>query len=154
MKNRGFSLIELIVVIAIMAVALAVGGYALNAISLANAKNCATEIKTSLEKTRSLACSTDGDETMSLYRSSSGKVVIEKEGTTKEIGGKSVKVEYRVKDGDYQPIGSQANRLTFGFNRSTGGFNEGSTVENLKVTGGGKIYILTCYKLTGKIKME
>lgn len=154
MKNRGFSLIELIVVIAIMAVALAVGGYALNAISLANAKNCATEIKTSLEKTRTLACSTDGNETMRLYRDSTGKVVIEKEGTTKEVGGKSVKVEYRIKDGEYGPIGSKEQALKFGFNRSTGGFSDESTVENLRITSGGKQYILTCYKLTGKIKME
>ena len=36
--NRGFSLVELIVVIAILGVMTAVGGYALSAISSANAK--------------------------------------------------------------------------------------------------------------------
>ncbi len=160
MKNRGFSLIELIVVIAIMAVALTVGGYALSAISLANAKNCATEIKTSLEKTRMQACSTDKGTThatLSLYRDSNGKVVIDKsyEGTTKEIGGRAVKVEYRMKgDGtDYIPLGTTA--ITFGFNRSTGGFTDpDNLVENIRITSGGKTYILTCYGLTGKIKME
>ena len=161
MKNRGFSLIELRVVIAIMAVALTAGGYALSAISLANAKNCATEIKSSLEKTRMQACSTDKGTThatLSLYRDSNGKVVIAKsyEGTTKEIGGRAVKVEYRMKGANaetYQQLGTTA--ITFGFNRSTGGFTDpDNLVENIRITSGGKTYTLTCYGLTGKIKME
>ena len=161
MKNRGFSLIELIVVVAIMAVALAVGGYALSAISLANAKNCATEIKSSLEKTRTQACSSDNDTTsaqLTLYRdSSSGKVCILKnyEGTAKEIGGKTVAVKYRLKGTtQYVELGSQANALTFGFDRSTGGFKGTNLVDSIQISSGGKTYTLTCYSLTGKIKME
>lgn len=157
MKNRGFSLIELIVVVAIMAVALTVGGYALSAISLANAKNCATEIKSSLEKTRTLACSTDAAVTMQLYRdSATGKVVIEKEGAKKEIGGRAVTVKYRVKGSkqfnDLLP--SESAPLIFGFNRSTGGFSSSTSVEGIQITSGGKTYTLTCYHLTGKIKIE
>ena len=161
MKNRGFSLIELIVVVAIMGVALAVGGYALSAISLANAKNCATEIKSSLEKTRTQACSSDNDTTSAqllLYRdSSSGKVCVLKnfEGTAKEIGGKTVTVKYRLK-GTTQllDLGDQDTPLTFGFDRSTGGFKGTNLVEEIQVSSGGRTYKLTCYSLTGKIKME
>ena len=162
MKNRGFSLIELIVVVAIMAVALAVGGYSLSAISLANAKNCATEIKSSLEKTRTQACSSDNSTstaTLSLYRdSASNKVCISKnyEGTPKEIGSKAVSVRYRLKgDTSYQDLGTTA--LKFGFDRSTGGFKsvDGATiVEEIQISSGGRTYTLTCYGLTGKIKME
>ena len=161
MKNRGFSLIELIVVVAIMAVALAVGGYALSAISLANAKNCATEIKSSLEKTRTQACSSDNDTNtaqMMLYRdASTGKVCIEKnfEGAAKEIGGKTVTAKYRLKGTtQYVDIPSQANALVFGFNRSTGGFSGTNLVEEIQISSGGRTYTLTCYSLTGKIKME
>ena len=161
MKNRGFSLIELIVVVAIMAVALAVGGYSLSAISLANAKNCATEIKSSLEKTRTQACSTDkgtSTATLSLYRDANGKVCISKnyEGTPKEIASKAVTVKYSVKGNDaYQDLGTAP--LKFGFDRSSGGFRavEGSTiVDSIQVSSGGRTYTLTCYELTGKIKME
>lgn len=161
MKNRGFSLIELIVVVAIMGVALAVGGYALSAISLANAKNCATEIKSSLEKTRTQACSSDNGTTsaqLMLYRdSSTGKVCIEKnyEGSAKEIGGKTVVVKYRLKGtSQYVDIPNKANALKFGFNRSTGGFGGSELIEEIQITSGGKTYTLTCYSLTGKIKME
>ena len=161
MKNRGFSLIELIVVVAIMAVALTVGGYALSAISLANAKNCATEIKSSLEKTRTQACSTDKGTSMavlSLYRDADGKVCISKnyEGTEKEIGSKTVSVKYRVKgNATYLDLGTTP--LKFGFDRSSGGFKavEGSSiVEGIQISSGGRTYTLTCYELTGKIKME
>ena len=162
MKNRGFSLIELIVVVAIMGVALAVGGYALSAISLANAKNCATEIKSSLEKTRTQACSSDNETTsaqMLLYRDKdSGKVCILKnfEGSAKEIGGKTVTVKYKLKGGSgYEDLKNQDDPLTFGFNRSTGGFSDASDqVESIQISSGGRTYTLTCYKLTGKIKME
>ena len=159
MKNRGFSLIELVVAIAILGIALTVGGYALSAISLANAKNCATEIKSSLEKTRMQACSTDkgsSNATLSLYRDSSGKVVISKsyEGTPKEIGGKAVTVKYRVGGvgNPYQDL--DTTPIVFGFNRSTGGFSAASTVDSIQITSGGRTYTLTCYSLTGKIKME
>ena len=160
MKNRGFSLIELIVVVAIMAVALTVGGYALSAISLANAKNCATEIKSSLEKTRTQACSTDkgtDKATLTLKRdSASGKVlIINYDGSSKEIGGKTVSVKYRTGTGNsdvYQDLGT--NVLTFGFNRSTGGFSDDTSVRQIQISSGGRTYTLTCYALTGKIKME
>ena len=161
MKNRGFSLIELIVVVAIMAVALAVGGYALSAISLANAKNCATEIKSSLEKTRTQACSTDNATTSAeliLYRdTSTNKVCIKKnfEGDVKEIGGNKVAVEYKLKGTtQFVPLGNQENALRFGFDRSTGGFKGTNLVEQIRIMSGGKTYTLTCYALTGKIKME
>lgn len=170
MKNRGFSLIELIVVIAIMAVALTVGGYALSAISLANAKNCATEIKSSLEKTRMQACSTDNASIvtgagstgsskaiMTLKKDSSGKVIIVNyDGSSKEIGGKAVTVRYGISmemdEDDYLYLDTSG--VTFGFNRSTGGFSDSTDVRIIQVSSGGRTYKLTCYALTGKIKME
>ena len=58
-KNKGFSLVELIVVIAIIGVMTAVGGYSLTAISSANAKECAKEIEAGLISTRTESYSKD-----------------------------------------------------------------------------------------------
>lgn len=159
MKNKGFSLIELIVVIAIMGVMMVVSGYSLNAISLANAKNCTEEIKYGLEKTRTQACSTDSGTSvasLSLYRdSNTGKVILSKsfEGDAKEIGGSRVSVQYRVKGAEsYTDLGDETNQLVFTFDRSTGGFK--SNYDSIIVSSGGRTYTLTCYLLTGKVDLE
>lgn len=163
MRNRGFTFIELIVVIAIMGVAMSVSSYALGVISLTNAKNCASEMESALEKTRTQSLSSDSDASLasvSFYVGTDG-VYMEKsyEGTAKKIGGRGVAVTYQTKDG--QTFTLDAQRLTFTFNRSSGAFREISLDGTSKgectaisVTGGGKTYTITCYPKTGKTKMQ
>ena len=155
MKNKGFSLIELIVVIAIMAVALAVGGYALSAVSLANAKSCANEINVGLEMTRTHACSSHLQSSITFYRESPAAPLMMKksyEGEAKKIGNGAVKLEYSVDGGQSYKEVEDMTGISFTFNRSSGAFT--SAYDSLRISSGGKTYTITCYLLTGKTKME
>ena len=153
-KNKGFSLVELIVVIAIMAIGVTVTSYSLTTISLANAKECASEIKASLEAVRMETCRKESGSapTVKFYRDSDGSVMMQESGSSaKKIGSSTVAVSYKKADGSYEDLGTTA--LEYSFNRSTGAFTlmPGSEI---KVSSGGREYIITCYEKTGKIKME
>lgn len=149
-KDKGFSLVELIVVIAIMAVATTVSGYALSTISLANAKNCATEIKSKLEAVRMDATrNVEGDvQVVELY-SDDGSVYL-KVGTMepKRIGNSNVKV---VCDG--KELSTIEEPVEFSFDKSSGAFDE-IGCKTIVVSGASREYTLTLYAKTGKVKME
>lgn len=165
MKNRGFSLIELIAVVAIMGVALAVGGYSINAISLSRAKNCAQEINYALERTRTQSYSSDGiaygTATLQLYKKGND-IYLKKsyEGTEKKIGNGAVTVTYTMKnDAAEKTLGEQP--MIFSFNKSSGAFKntyvgteDGGICTSIKVSGGGKTYTITCYEKTGRTTIE
>lgn len=164
MENRGFTFIELIVVVAIMGVAMSIGVYSLSVISLANAKSCASELELALERTRTQSLSSDSDDTglaaVCFYIGTDG-VYMEKsyEGTAKKIGGKGVEITYQIKDSGTFTLDSQ--KLTFTFNRSSGAFREVSLdgiskgeCTSITVSGGGNTYTITCYPKTGKTRMQ
>ena len=163
LRNKGFSLIELIVIIAIMGVMLAVGGYSLTAISSANAKQCAKELEAGLISTRTQSYSRDTGTTIakvSFYKGTDG-IYMEKNYETGavKIGGSKVTVSYKL-DGNTDYVLLDANKLTFSFNRSSAAFRKatinGSSAmcESIKVSSGTKVYIITCYEHTGKTMLE
>lgn len=171
MKNKGFSLVELIVVIAILGVMTAVGGYALTAISSANAKECAREIEAGLISTRTESYSRDTATdviTVSFYKNADGVYMEKKfktETETKKIGGSKVSVSYKYKT-NTNPATETENVLgndaiVFSFNRSSGAFREmkvgANTVgmcKTITITSGSKTYTITCYEHTGKTMLE
>lgn len=152
-KDKGFSLIELIVVIAIMAVALGVGSYSLSAISLANAKECATEIKSTLEAARMETVRSASNPGVQIYRGTDGVYMQAGNNAAKKIGSSGVTVKYQ-EGSEWKELGQgTANALKFVFDKSTGGFSTFGT-NKIVVSSAGKEYTITCYKLTGKVEME
>lgn len=155
-KNKGFSLVELIVVIAIMAVAMTASGFLLSNISLANAKNCATEIQSAMEKSRM--------ETTKRVEGSAPKVEISigaddnvylelGNGSQEKIGNSSVTVKYS-DGGTLKNLKDKSDKkLVFSYKKATGGFDEMPT-DKMVITAAGREYTLTCYKTTGKVTME
>lgn len=165
-NNKGYSLIELIVVFAILGIMTAVGGYSLTAISAANAKECAKQIEAGLVSTRTQAYSSDTDgsiASVSFSKRADG-IYMKKsfEDEEKKIGGSKVTVTYTIKNAganvDPEPLGAP---IVFSFNRSSGAFRQlqqnGSSIgmcDTIQVTSGGKTYTITCYEKTGKIVVE
>lgn len=160
--NRGFSLIELIVTIAIMAIATGVLAYSLHLISSARAKTTAEKVKTALENTRmqTMAC---GGGYVEFSRDANGDLYV-LQNITKGVGGGAQAIAN-------EKIGSSAIRFTYAgasgsatelasgdavrieFNAGTGAFKSGA-IKTIVVSGAGKTYTITCYQLTGKVSME
>ena len=175
-KNKGFSLVELVVVVAIMGVMMAVGGYALSAISLANAKQTAKEIEAALVRTRAQSYSSDSGlsvANVTFYKENDGIYMLKNyEGTAEKIGSSNVSVSYLLNEEiGFEELGKEeetdegaekgAERITFSFNRSSGAFRslnvdgqDKGTCKAIRITSGSRTYTITCYEKTGKIKLE
>ena len=68
MNNKGFSLVEIIVVIGIIAVVTSVAVYGFGFLSLADCNKCATRINSGLSTARSESMKTVNPTNMFLYR--------------------------------------------------------------------------------------
>ncbi|MGN1225760.1 MAG: type II secretion system protein [Candidatus Cryptobacteroides sp.] len=163
--NRGISLVEMIIVIAIMAVVS--GGLAIGIGSALSkpAEECASKITDSLKNAR---ISTMGKKTveLELYSASDGIYLKEKitgtGGTSTEkkikIGQKGVDVTYQYSgESTYNSLGGESAPLKLSYNRATGGFNEsvvGKYCQYIKVKKGSREYTLELYNLTGKVEVK
>lgn len=151
-KNGGYSLVELIIVIAIMAVLTGVAIIGINSVSGMKAKSCAEQILSYMNETKTNALGFDGSK-LKLYRESdSTKVDVGTyvysysidPGTGKEVrsltalssstnvvGEKVVNVKVKLTDGNEYDL--ETYDVYVGFNRSSGAFtpvevNQGATV--------------------------
>ena len=162
-NHKGFMLIELIVVVAIMGIMVGIGSYALSMIASANAKECAHQLNAALVSTRTTSYSKDTVTTyakMDLYKGTDG-IYIKKsfEGEAEKIGGAKVQVYYSLNGGSYTELSSTP--LTFSYNRSSGAFrsvqlggSDAGMCNSIRVVSGTKEYTITCYEQTGKTMVE
>ena len=147
--RRGFTLIELIVVIVILGVMTAVISISVTTLPSTRAKGCATDISDALDRCR-VGCLTHASAEMTLSVNAKSKLEINyyENGTlrdTRELGSSGVTVS----DGTTTlPSGTaSSDEITLSFTR-TGAVSDGND-HTLTVTGGGRSYTITVVGATG-----
>lgn len=159
--NRGMSLLELVVVIAIMAVLVGTIGIGIKLISGKPADECANKLKAVLQNNR---VTTMGklDARLNVYADAGGVYVteiIDGNSTTSRIGDAGVVIEYRVTgdpEGSYTTLGSTP--LEISFSRASGAFNPlpgtSTYVLEIRVIKADVIRTLQLSTHTGKITLK
>ena len=161
-NDKGFTLVELIIIIAIMAVlSLSVITY-IGMIGGAQAKKCANGLKNSLSQTKVCAMSRSSA-SMTVYADNTGVYVKTMQGTTErveKIGNAGTKVEYRtVRNSDsYTTVGTTADTgVKIEFDRASGACKKMTGdvyCYGFKVTAGQTVYIVSIEPLTGKVSIQ
>lgn len=146
-QNYGFSLVELIVVVAILGACIGLITANINAIPAREAQRCANEIDAALSRCKIESMAKGGNASMVLECRSDGYYLTMNAGAlteTDKIANRRCTVNCGGTMSD-----SSNNTRTFSFQRSTGAFDAGSDISEITVTGGGRTYKITLYKLTG-----
>lgn len=158
--NRGFSLVELIVVAAILSVCTGIVAVSISAVSSSQARKCAVSIDAALSQCRVRAMSRAGEVYMTLSADADGTVTVaqfeEANGTATEtfsdrVGSSRCAVSYMPK-GAADSSALDAAGITLAFDRDTGAFDftrNGNAVSSITVSGGGRSYVITLDALTG-----
>lgn len=168
--NSGFSLVELIVVIAMMVILTAVGGAWIGRISGYRARECASKVTSSITslKVQALSKAVDhGDVYCRIHKKSDGKYYVEtKAGNIQEdiqVGkSSSLKISYTLSSGYVQEV-TDSDELYISYARNTGALiysPDGSNwyinvpsneVKKISVSNGTRNYDIDIVAKTGKI---
>lgn len=161
--NDGYSIVELIIVIAIIALIISTVFYSVTMVFSANAKSCANAIQRAIGDCK-VTTMGKSKAYMELYRDTDQNVYTKMyiwdkaagdytEGEPQKVGTSRVYVGYKPKDGSETELLSGAAPIEIWFDRATGGFQadgSGNLYEIIYVQGGSKSYEITLTKLTGK----
>lgn len=161
-NNQGFSLVELIVVIALMAIL--VGGVIsyVGTYGSTKVKNCAKEIESHFSETKVCAMS-KSQAYMIIYANDTGVYVKSVQGSnseTEKIGEKGLKVSYRnERNGTtYTTVGTtEAAGLKIEFDRASGACKKMADDKYcyaIQVTNGTSTYTVNIEPITGKSSMN
>ena len=164
MRNKGYTLIELIVVVAILGSLFGISTISLTAVSSGQAKKCAGEIDALISRCKVGAMSREGDVYLRLYIAGgsvhgayyeNGALV-----SDDELSSKALSVSYETDDGMSYSLEDMP--LSLSFHRSTGAFmalndvpglhylySEGASCVRIDVSGGSRTISLTLVPPTG-----
>lgn len=153
--NRGFSLVEMIIIIAIMT---ALGGVVVYGLSLVSGKSvtqCARKMQILLEQNRTVTMGKESTYVM-IYKDSTG--VMAQEFINGSSSGKPpVKIgesTVNVTCGG-SPIGDTvSNGTKVEFDRATGALKDVTDDMEFVISGGGRVSTLTIDVLTGKVRIQ
>jgi prepilin-type N-terminal cleavage/methylation domain-containing protein len=170
-NNKGMSLVELIVVMAIMAVLASAVGIGIGMISTKQVDQCATQLKSSVQGIR-ITTMGKYQTYLKVYNTANGVCIEEftqdADGTvtssSKIVGDSTVTVIYKLSDGTVFNLGDSSNPLYIEFDRSSGALKklpasmgsaqEGKYCVEIEVSKGSKVRTLKIAYLTGKVTME
>lgn len=176
-SNGGYSVVEIIIVIAIM-VALSGGIFlSINMVFGANAKTCANDIRAAIAQNKINAMGKSeakviierdasdsciyATQAIATYNSVTGALEWDNEGPTptagrEKISNAKVYVEFIAKDGTANVL-DPGESVEICFDRSTGSFkanDAGVIYKEILVQGGSRSYRLALTELTGKVSVE
>lgn len=148
--NKGFTLVELIVVIAIVGVIAGVVGLSSSFAAASNAKQAASDVSTMISKCRTGALSRTGDVYLTIEKNGNETVCVYYEDGTKAATKtlpSRVSVTYKTDNG----VGSSQLPMKLAFDRSTGAQKaiDGRYITEIVLTGGGRSYTITLVPSTG-----
>lgn len=164
-NNGGYSIIELIIVLAIIAIIISTVFYSIILVFSANAKSCANNLQRSIGECK---VTTMGKSAayMELYRDADQNVytrmyVMDSGGSyvpsePQKVGTSRVYVAYTPEGGAETEL-LAGDKIEIRFDRASGGFEEdasGNIYEKLHVQGGSKKYEIVLTKLTGKSEVN
>lgn len=170
--NRGLSLIELVIVMAIMAVLTAAVGIGVSLVTNKAADKCATQLKTSIQSVR-ITTMGKFKTYLKIYMTADGvcieEVVQSVEGgtftsTLTYTGDANVAVTYTLNDGSKYSLGDAASPLYIEFDRSSGAMKRlpdemgpaqaGKYCVEIEISKGNRTRTIKIAYLTGKVSME
>lgn len=156
-NNRGFTLVELIVVILLLGIVSGITALSINLIGSSSARQCATQMDSFISKSRIGSLSHLEEIYVNLYildgivvgdYYENGALV-----SSKELSDKRVVVSYVV-GGVVSNLGNSSSPLKLSFNHSTGALNPKTAggsdyCTEINVSGGSRVYTITIAPLTG-----
>lgn len=170
--NRGLSLIELVIVMAIMAVLTAAVGIGVSLVTNKAVDKCATQLKSSIQSVR-ITTMGKFKTYLKIYMTSNGvcieEIVQNAEGGTPTstltyTGDTNVTVTYVLNDGSEYPLGDINSPLYIEFDRSSGAMKRlpdemgpaqaGKYCVEIKISNGNRNRKIKIAYLTGKVTME
>lgn len=167
--NRGLSLVELIIVMAILAVLGTAVGVGVSAVTGKPADQCASRLQSVIQNNR---ITTMGklDSSMRIYMDAAGNIFVEEQiktdetttnATVTQVGTAGVTFQYKLTgESSYRDL-LPGDELLLRYDRSSGAFKDlsamglsGHYCEEIKIVKGHRTRILKLSYLTGRISLE
>lgn len=171
-NNNGYSLVEIIIVIAIMAILTGGIFFSVNMVFGANAKTCANDLRGAITQCKVNAMG-KSDAALEIFRDSSNQCIYARQWINDGSGWQSrdrekisnarVNVTYTADGVNFQEL-DDSHPVFIGFDRSSGAFRECTDpnsgalnsypiYQEFRVTGGSRAFTVELTRLTGKVSV-